>query len=62
MTKELEFPLSLCVQMLHYCVWNNKLTEDMRLSEIKEYLGYFFTEDLIEEAQKIMIGEKENEK
>ena len=53
---EVEYPLRLCVEMLHYCSWSNKKTENMKASEIKEKLGIFFTEDQITEALKILCG------
>jgi len=53
----MEYPLRLCVEMLHYSIWSCKKTEDMKYSEIRELLLKFFDEDQIAEAQKISVGE-----
>ena len=57
---EIEYPLRLCVEMLHFACWSCKKTEELKGSEIKELLANFFTSDQIEKATNIMIG-KDNQ-
>jgi len=54
---QIEYPLRLCVEMLHFSTWSCKKTEDMKYSEIKELLLRFFDENQIAKAQKISVGE-----
>ncbi len=56
-SNKIDYPLRLCVEMMHYCGWSNKKTENMTSSEIKEKLSIFFTEEEIIQAQKILCGE-----
>jgi len=56
---EIEYPLRLCVEMLHFSVWSCKKTENMKYSEIKELLLRFFDEDQIIKAQEFSIGKSE---
>jgi len=55
--EEVPYPLRLCVEMLHYCYLINKKTEHMKASEIKDALRVFFTDEQINEAQNILIGD-----
>lgn len=53
---EIEYPLRLCVELLHFSVWSCKKTENMKYSQIKELILQFFDEDQIVEAQNILSG------
>ena len=54
---EIEYPLSLCVQLMYYAsLGANGKTDNMRASEIKEGISLFFTEDQIQKAQDILTG------
>jgi hypothetical protein len=55
--QDIEYPLQLCVEMMHFAgLGANGRTDDMTASEIKEALGVFFTVEQIEEAQRILTG------
>jgi len=56
---EIKYPLGLCVEMLHFCFWSNKKTENKKASEIKTMLLEFFTQEQIDEAVKILSGKIE---
>ena len=51
---KIEYPLRLCVEMLHYCFWSNEKTQAKKVSEIKTMLLGVFTEEEISKAQKIL--------
>lgn len=55
---DIEYPLRLCVEMMHYCAWSNEKTKGITPSELYENLGLFFSEEQIEESRKILCGEK----
>ncbi len=55
--KDVPYPLRLCVEMLHCCGLSNEKTQNMKSSEIKNNLRIFFTDEQIEEAKKILIGD-----
>jgi len=57
---EIEYPLRLCVEMLHFCFWSNAKTENKKASEIKTMLLNFFTQEQMDEARKILSGESAN--
>lgn len=59
---EIEYPLRLCVELLHFSVWSCNKTENMKYSEIKELLLRFFSEDQIIKAQEILSGKSESNK
>ena len=54
--RDVEYPLRLCVEMLHYCAIFNELTKDKSSSEVKEMLKAFFTDEQIEESFKLLCG------
>ena len=54
--KDIEYPLRLCVEMLHYCALSNELTSDKRPSELKDMLKAFFTDEQIDESVKLLCG------
>jgi len=58
---DVKYPLRLCVELMHYCCLSNPLTEDKRLSDIKEALKVFFTDQEIEEASTLLSGETKQE-
>jgi len=53
---EIEYPLRLCVEMLHFTAFLCEKTKDLRYSEIKKILLNFFDEDMILKAQDITTG------
>ena len=55
---DIEYPLRLCVEMMHYCAWSNEKTKEITPSELYEKLSEFFTEEQIQESRKILCGEK----
>jgi len=54
--QEIKYPLRLCVEMLHFCFWSNKKTENKKASEIKIMLLEFFSQEQIDEAQRVLQG------
>lgn len=58
MYKDIEYPLRLCVELLHYAgLGANGKTEYMTIVDIREAAGVFFSDSQIEEARKILCGE-----
>ena len=57
--KNIEYPLRLCVELMHYCAVSNDLTKNMTPVEIKNQLKVFFTEDQINRSTDLL---KEPEK
>lgn len=55
---DLPYPQKLVVEMLHYAVWGCVKTEDMKCSEIITALGVFFTDQELDDARKLLSGEK----
>jgi hypothetical protein len=55
---EIKYPLRLCVEMMHFSVWSCEKTQNMKASEIKSALSVFFTKEQIDEAQKILTGDR----
>ena len=54
--KDLPYPLSLCVQLLHHAAWGCVQTQDKTASEICAAAGQFFDEATIAEAQDVLCG------
>jgi len=52
--QEIKYPLRLCVELMHFCFWSSKKTENKKVSEIKIMLLNFFTQEQIDEAQSII--------
>lgn len=50
------YPLRLCVEMLYYCACHNPKTADMTVSDMVDKLSEFFTDELLEEAKRIING------
>ena len=53
---DIEYPLRLCVEMLHYCSFSKK-TETMTPSEIRAQLEVFFTLDQIDQSVGILSSD-----
>ena len=53
---DIEYPLRLCVELMHYAgVGANGKTVDMKVDEVKDSMRVFFTDEEIEEAQRILF-------
>jgi len=52
--QEIKYPLRLCIDLLHFCVWGSKKTKDKTAYDIKQMLLNFFTQEEIDEALKIL--------
>ena len=54
---EIEYPLRLCVELMHYAALGaGGKTDDRTASEIKNDVGRFFTNEQIEKAMEILTG------
>lgn len=55
-----EHSVKLCAALLSYAVFSSSLTEKMTFSEIKDHVKFFFTDEEIEAAMKIVKGENDD--
>jgi len=53
---EIEYPLRLCVELMHYGFWSCEKTKEKTVSELKEAMRFFFTDEQINEAGRILSG------
>jgi hypothetical protein len=53
---DVEYPLRLCVELMHYCAISNNKTNEIKSSELREKLKFFFTEDEIKQAGNLLCG------
>ncbi len=53
---EIEYPLRICVDLMHYAGISCKKTEDLKQSEIIKGLKVFFTDEEINKAINILLG------
>ena len=51
---EIEYPLRLCVEMLHYSTFSCGKMQHLQASEIKSKLAEFFGEEMVEQAVSIV--------
>jgi len=54
---DIEYPLRLCVETIHYCIISNPVTEDKRFSEIQESLYEIFGKEMVDKANAILQGQ-----
>lgn len=55
--KDLEHPFRLCVEMLYFCCFSCENTQEIKVSETKEKLAFFFGESMVDDAAKLLSGE-----
>lgn len=53
---DIEYPLRLCVELMYYSALGaNGKTVDMKADQVKDSMRVFFTDEEIEEAQRILF-------
>ena len=57
---QLEYPLKLCVEMLHYCAFSCEKTQELKASEIRIKLAEFFGDEMVAKAVSIVTGESKD--
>lgn len=53
---DVEYPLRVVVESVHYCIWSNHKTSSMKPSEVKQKVAELFGDDLTEKAFDILRG------
>jgi hypothetical protein len=52
----LPHPLRLCVEVLHYSVFQNKITQELTCGELRKRIESIFGPELVEKAFQVETG------
>lgn len=56
--ESVSYEVALCVHMLQYAVLSSPLTQDRKITELRDALAFFFPPDVIEKAVQAVKGMK----
>ena len=53
--RDISYPVRLCIEMMYYAVHLSDKTQEMKSSDIRQALGAFFNDAVIDEAVNILL-------